>query len=132
MKHGFVWKIPATEPVEAQATVWDALERAMTFDLHLSHAKVEARDGHILVRFQYQGRDRWWINKRARYAVIALAVRAKLPPKNVELLEVQRIDTGHDLKKPNRTEAQQAADFAKTSRGRWARMQATSSSDQGH
>lgn len=124
MKHNFVWKIPTTEPLKSQLVVWDALERAMTYDRHMSNALVVPGEDHLLVQFHYQGRDRWWIHQRARYAAVAVMVRAKLPVKQLTLEKTEHLRNGHDLRGEARTERQQAADHAKTKHARWERLKA--------
>lgn len=129
MKHKFVWEVPATEPLKAQLPLWDALERAMTYDRHMSNAVLVAEEGRILVEFHYEGRDRWWIHSRARTAVIAATVRAKLPHRELKLIRIERLDTGHDNKGSSRTEAQHAADRAKTRAAQWERARAARASE---
>lgn len=124
MKHLFVWRIQAPEPLQDQLRLWDALERAMTYDRHMTNAILEPGDDHILVQFQYQGRDRWWILSRARMAALAAVVRARLPHKELKLVRIERLDSGHDNKGEARTEPQKAADYAKTKHSRWADLKA--------
>jgi len=124
MKHSFVWKLQVSEPEKAQLIIWDALERFMILNRHMSNAHVEAGEDHCLIRFHFEGRDRWWVHSRAKYAAMAICVRVKVHPKNLELVQVDRVDSGHDLRKPNRTEAQQEADLKKTKHYKWSQFQA--------
>lgn len=108
MRIRFTWRIPIPDtfdPSEVVTRFQAAFNRANALDVHLAHGTFLNTDTHILAQVDYDGmghRDRWWIQRRMRYAMVALAVRAKMKASTLELVEMEVLPNKQAARKPQR------------------------------
>jgi hypothetical protein len=90
MKLYYRWsyQVPEEEnPGDIAQRVFQVLERTEKYDHHLTGSDASFSGHELTIEYEYSAtnKDRWYVMSRARFVIIGICVRSKIPFKELKL-----------------------------------------------